>query len=386
VLHRFVQETPGVTLRDGCAVEGLLAERTGPGDVPLVTGVRVRRGDGGEEAIAADLVVDAGGRRSRLAAWLRDIGAPELREDSEPCGIFYCSRFYRFLPGATRPRPEPLIGADLGYLKYGIFHGDSGIFSLTFAAPPEDAPLRALLRTAPFEAAARALPLVAPFVEPDRAEPITDVHGMGNLRNTRRHFVERGLPRALGLVPIGDAAIHTNPMYGRGCSFAVLHAYLMADALRAHPDDSLAFARALDEATEREIVPWYRLAVAQDRDAMEVARRVREGDPTRAPTPTAPDGPVDPKAWMRDLLRHGLVPALRSDATVLRAFLRGLHLLDPPGDLMKRPELLTRILEVYQRRHQREEESLGPDRAAMLAILAEASGARQTVGAGAALG
>ena len=42
--------------------------------------------------------------------------------------------------------PDELGGADMGYLKYGIFLGDGGIFSVTLAASPEDAPLRALLR------------------------------------------------------------------------------------------------------------------------------------------------------------------------------------------------------------------------------------------------
>jgi hypothetical protein len=262
-----------------------------------------------------------------------------------------------------------VIGADLGYLKYGIFHGDGGIFSLTFAAPPEDAPLRALLRTAPFESAVRALPATRPWVDPAVAEPITGVHAMSNLKNTRRHFVPDGRPLALGVVAIGDAVIHTNPMYGRGCSFAVLHAFLLADAVRAHGSDLRALALALEEATVREIVPWYRLAVTQDRDASEWSRRMREGV---ADAPAAPGAAVDPKAYFRDLFRHGLVPALRTDATVLRAFLRAVHLIDPPGDLFRDPEVLRRVLEVYQRRGERHDAPAGPERAELLAVLAAA--------------
>jgi hypothetical protein len=81
---------------------------------------------------------------------------------------------------------------------------------------------------------------------------------------------------------------------------------------------------------------------------------------------------VDPRAYLRDLLLRGLVPALRLDATVLRAFLRRFNLLDPPGDLMREPELLQRVLAVYQRRHERVEPSLGPDRAALLELIAAA--------------
>jgi hypothetical protein len=53
------------------------------------------------------------------------------------------------------------------------------------------------------------------------------------------------------------------------------------------------------------------------------------------------------------LLRDGFVPALREDATVLRAFLRLFNLLDAPSDLMKDPALMTRVLASYARRETR---------------------------------
>ncbi len=368
VLHHQVQGEPGVTLRDGCEVLGLEAEPQADGP-PRVCGVRIRH-DGGEEVLAADLVVDASGRRSRLPRWLDAIGAEAPEEASEACGIFYCSRFYRLRPGAETPPRDAVIGADLGYLKYGIFHGDGNIFSLTFAAPPEDKGLRALLRTAPFEAAARALPATEPWVAPEIAEPITDVHGMDRLMNTRRQFVRDGRPLARSVVAVGDAAIHTNPMYGRGCTFAVVYAALLADALRAHPDDRDALAVALAEAEAREVVPWYELTLGQDRDAIELAASLRE--PAEPETQQA-TGAVDPKAYMRDLMKRGLLPALRTDATVLRAFMRAVNLLEPPGDLMRDPEVLRRVIASYEARDTRIEPDLGPDRASMLELLADAA-------------
>lgn len=365
VLHRTVLASPGVRFRDGCNVTGLLQDGRVEG-VPRIVGASLRAANGAKEALHADLVVDASGRRSPLPRWLGALGAPSLREESEPCGIFYCSRFYRLRPGVEPPERETTIGADLGYLKYAIFHGDSRIFSITFAASPEDRPLRALLRTEPFARATRSLPAMQRWVDPAVSEPITEVHGMDHLRNARRFLVEEGRPVAVGLAVLGDAAVHTNPLYGRGCTFALLHAYFLADALAEHADDPLALALAMEDASEREIIPWYRLAQAQDRDAALVARQLREGV-----APPAPDGrgPVDPRAWMRDVIRRGLVPALRLDATVLRAFLRSLNLLDPPGDLLKDPAVLSRVLAVYQKRDQREEPKLGPDREEMIALL-----------------
>jgi hypothetical protein len=267
------------------------------------------------------------------------------------------------------PARETTIGADLGYLKYAIFHGDARIFSITLAADPADRALRALLREGPFEATARALPPVAGWVDPAVSSPITGVYGMDGLCNLRRRFVHEGRPLLLGLLALGDAAVHTNPLYGRGCTLALVHAAALVDSVALHGDDLEALALAFDAATERELIPWYKLAVAQDRDALEWARRLRENG-----APTRPDGtgPIDPRAGLRDLLLHGLVPALRLDATVLRAFLRGFNLLDPPGDLMRNADLLKRVLAVYQSRHERTEPALGPDRETLLGLIATA--------------
>ncbi|MDH3686868.1 MAG: NAD-binding protein [Myxococcales bacterium] len=371
VLRRAALDQDGVEFRDGAEVRGLLADPSA--DPVRVTGVEFARA-GETETLEADWVIDASGRRSPLSRWLEAAGGPAIREESEDCGIFYCSRFYRLLPGAPAPRRDTTIGADLGYLKYAIFHGDSKIFSITFAASHEDDAMRALLRLPAFEAAAAALPATQPWVDPAVAAPISDVHGMASLRNTRRYFVEEGRPIAQGLLAIGDAAIHTNPLYGRGCSFALVHAFLLAEALRDHPDDPIAAALALDAATVREIVPWYDLSLAQDRDARTVARLYESGaDPTHAPESTGQTGDtVDPRAYMRSLLRHGLLPALRSDPDVSRAFFRSFNLLAAPGDVMSDPKILGVVLQHYQQRGERVEPTLGPNRAGMLDAFGDA--------------
>jgi 2-polyprenyl-6-methoxyphenol hydroxylase-like FAD-dependent oxidoreductase len=341
-----------------------------PGDVPRAAGVRLRGADGLEETLAAELVVDASGRRSRLPEWLRGLGAAAPEEHSAPCGIFYTSRFYRLRGGARPPRRETTVAADLGYLKYAVFHGDSHIFSVTFAASPEDVPLRALLRRPGFERAAAAIATTRAWTDPACAEPISDVHGMDQLRSMHRRLVRHGRPLAAGVVAIGDAALHTNPLYGRGCTLAVWHAFLLADALREHPRDREAFALALDEVTERLLVPWYRIGVRQDLDAAEIAALHRRGEEPGENADAAPGVPVDPKAWLRSVLRFGLLPALRVDAVVARRFFRAFNLLDPPDDLLRDPDLLARVLAVYRGRAGRQEPELGPPRAKLLELLA----------------
>ena len=369
VLHRIALDTPGLAFRDGCTARGLRLEDGDPAAPPRVVALEVESTAHGAELLTADLFVDASGRRSRLPAWLEAAGRPRPREEEAPCGIFYGSRFYRLNPGVEPPLRETTIGADLGYLKYAIFHGDARIFSVTLAADPADRALRPLLRVGPFEAAARALPPVASWIDPAVSTPITGVYGMDSLKNLRRHFTEAGRPLVLGMLPVGDAVVHTNPLYGRGCTLALVHAAALADCVAKHGSELEGLALAFAAATERELVPWYEVAVLQDREAIAWARTLREHG---VPPPPSGTGPVDPRAFLRDLLLHGLVPALRLDATVLRAFLRRFNLLDPPTDLMREPDLMARVLAVYQRRHERAEPSLGPGREALLGLIAAA--------------
>ena len=365
VLRRAALDEPNVTIRTGVAATGLLTsnpnfgadlapdDSSTPnfGGVPTVTGVRL---DDGTELVA-DLVVAANGRRSAVAEWLAEIGAREVTETAEDTGIVYASRFYRLLPDADLPPRTGPIGGDLGYVKYGTFVGDNRTFSVTLAVPTGDDELRRRLADpAAFDAAARSLPATAPWLD-GRAEPLTpDVHMMAGLLNKWSDYVVDGEPAAIGLVPVGDAVLCTNPLYGRGCSTAYWSAHLLATAITEHGDDAKAVAVTYDNALRAEIHPWYRSSVEQDREARRVAAALLSGED--------PYGDAsDPRAFTRSVLRDGLAPALRSDQVVLRAFIRNLNLLSPPDALLTDTDFGARIFAVLQTKDQRPPEpSLGP--------------------------
>jgi 2-polyprenyl-6-methoxyphenol hydroxylase-like FAD-dependent oxidoreductase len=370
LLRRHVLDSGRVDFRDGDEVTGLATSDSTSGP-PSVTGVHVIRADGAREVLHADLVADASGRRSKLPDWLEGIGAPRPREDAEPCGIFYSSRFYRLRDGAVPPPLASGMGQDLGYMKIGIFPGDARIFSVTLAASPDDDVLRALLRPRGFERSAAALPILKGWIDPATSEPISEVHGMANLRNLRRFLIRDGEPLALGVVALGDALIHTNPIAGRGCSLGWVSAFLLAESLRKEPDDLRALALHLESRVEREIVPWYEIQIQQDRDAIEVDAMQRRGEnPFKI---ERDDGSQDPKAFMRSLMREGLGHALREDIHVLRAFMRVLNLLDGPQDLMKRPEIFQSVLRAWNERHGKPPLAVGPTRAEMVDWLRSAA-------------
>ncbi len=349
VLRRTVQTEGRVRFLSGVAVEGLLAD---PGTPPVVRGVRLVGGG----TLTADLVVVAGGRRSTLPDWLDAIGAAPVHEEVDDAGVVYLSRFYRLADGAELPDRTGPAGGDIGYLKYGSFVGDRRTFSLTFAVPTEDDHLRRVLDDpATFDAVCAQLPPMAPYVD-GRGIPISEVHKMGGLVNRWREYVPGGEPVVLGLHPIGDTRLCTNPLYGRGCSTGFWHGLLLRDVLRAHPGDLRDQAVALAAATESNLVPWYRSSVVQDAEARRVATALLNGeDPDRDTS--------DPRTFIRGVLRDGLLPALRLDAVVLRAFLRQLNLLTSPDALTTDPDVQARVLAVWQARDQRPAEApLGPAR------------------------
>ena len=73
---------------------------------------------------------------------------------------------------------------------------------------------------------------------------------------------------------------------------------------------------------------------------------------------------------MRSVMRDGLLPAVRTDAVVFRAFLRSFNLLATPDLLMSDPDLIGRVLAVWQDRDNRPPEpSLGPRRRELLSAL-----------------
>jgi flavin-dependent dehydrogenase len=295
--------------------------------------------------VKADVVLDATGRPSRLPTLLRDAGV-ELRETKSGTGIVYLSRFYRLRDGP--PNAQAFNGADLGYLKFAVFRGDNRSFSVTLAYGTDDTEMRSLRDRGRFDAATNAIPLIAEWVHPDMAEPISGVEYMGGLINRVRPFVVDGEPVVLGLHAVGDASVCTNPLYGRGCSLGMVHGVLFADAVGQDGDDPRKLAINFEEATQRELVPWYVASKQQDKVSMAVQRgeELSQFD-----------------SFVRSLVTDGVFPASRYNADVSRAWFRTFNLLTPPDALMTNPDVMRTVMEYWNSRESREPpEPMGPPR------------------------
>ena len=118
-IRRRTMSIPNVEIRNGSVREPHFDARR-----QRVTGVLLDSGNGAEpEFLAADLVVDAAGRGTRLPVWLEQWGFTRPREDTVEVGIGYASQQVRIPEGlidqkvvvAGASREQPL---GLGMLCY----------------------------------------------------------------------------------------------------------------------------------------------------------------------------------------------------------------------------------------------------------------------------
>jgi 2-polyprenyl-6-methoxyphenol hydroxylase-like FAD-dependent oxidoreductase len=258
VLRRYVAGYPSIHILNDVTVDGLIADRD-EGSLS-VRGVKLRRDSVAEhgQAIVADIVVDASGRGSRFPRWLGEHGAC-VREENDDAEIVYYTRHYRLKPGVAEPsrQAKDRAAGDLGYLKYGVFPGDNGNFAIIVCLHRVEQELHeAVTQGERFDRICRSIPGLAPWVAESAAEATTEPFGIGDIRAVWRHYVEDGEPVAHHFFAVGDAALRTNPLYGRGCSTGILHAHLLAEVL-AEVDDPRERARTFDARTEEALRPIF---------------------------------------------------------------------------------------------------------------------------------
>lgn len=267
VLRTRVRALPNVRIREQTDVTGVVVNPASG----RVAGARIcdRRGETPVDAIAeADLVVDAMGRGSRVAAWLQQATGVQVPTLDLNAKVMYSSRWYNRPkdPGADlwwrqlviTPRPA---GRGSPYSEYltTIYPVDGdrwivfmGSWGHDMPATPED-----------FDRAARLLrtPVFADALA--RAEPISDVYTTRSTHNRWLRY-DRATPPA-GILAVGDAACAFNPLYGQGLSAAAKAATLLQQAAREHGRIDQTFARSYFARHERFLqLPWT-LATMRDK-------------------------------------------------------------------------------------------------------------------------
>jgi 2-polyprenyl-6-methoxyphenol hydroxylase-like FAD-dependent oxidoreductase len=231
-----------------------------------VTGVLLDPpGRGEAEFVAADLVVDAAGRGTRLPVWLTQWGYERPVEETIDIGINYATHRFR-VPEGLIAEKVVVAGAShdqslgLGMLYYEDRTWVLTTFGVAHAKPPATFPemlaLADELLPAHFSAALA------------QAEPVgeTAYHAFPASRWRRYDKLDR-FPA--GIVPLGDAVASFNPTFGQGMTMTSLQAGHLRRALQSplESTESIAdpadLARQLNRATAKTTYPvWIMNGIA----------------------------------------------------------------------------------------------------------------------------
>jgi 2-polyprenyl-6-methoxyphenol hydroxylase-like FAD-dependent oxidoreductase len=210
-----------------------------------------------EEAVDADLVVDAAGRGTRLPAWLQQWGFDRPREDTVEVGIAYATHQVHIPEGllkekvvvAGASRDEPI---GLGMLFYEDGNWGLTTFGINKVEPPQNFDEMCV-------AADRILP--ERFANAIRqGTPIGDVafHKYPTSR-WRRYDEMKRFPA--GIIPFGDAVVSFNPTFGQGMTMTAIQAGNLSAALKTQDTD---LAGVLGKATAKTTWPVWMMTTIGD--------------------------------------------------------------------------------------------------------------------------
>ena len=341
-------ETTATAATTGTTEAAEAAEAAGTiGEAARVSGVLLA--GGGVER--ADLVVDCGGRRSQLPAWLVAAGARRPVEEREDSGFAYYGRHFRGRDGRLPQQCGPLL-QHYDSVSLLTLPGDNACWGVGFVVSSKDHELRSLRDADRWDAALARYPLAAHWRD---GEPLGGVAALAGIEDRLRRFVVDGLPVATGVVAVGDAWACTNPSLGRGASIGLLHAGLLRDVLReldaADPGAADKLVRRFAELTESVAEPLYRMSVWFDRHRLaelDADRRAATGGTAtggaatgETATGAAPYRPDDPR-WAAS---KALFAASLTDPDLLRAHLSVASLLTTPAELFAQHGVLERVLQ-----------------------------------------
>ena len=215
VVRRRVEALPQVSIEGGVRVAGL---------APSGGGWQVHAQD--RDPFAADVVIDASGRSSRMPHWLDDLGVHVREPEVVDAQLGYASRLYRSV-GSPPLRTGVVIAATpeipRGALALPVENDHWLVIASGYG---QNRPGRT---AAEFDAYLDTLadPAIRDLVA--RLDAVGDVAVHRQTSNRRyRYGLARSWPA--GLLVVGDAACAFNPVFGQGITVAAQQAGKLRDA------------------------------------------------------------------------------------------------------------------------------------------------------------
>ncbi|GHO42057.1 FAD-dependent oxidoreductase [Ktedonospora formicarum] len=257
-IRQRVQALAGVRFLSHQDVVGLIASP----DRKCITGICAREhGQLAERTtIAANLIVDASGRSSKLPHWLQELGYQLPEDEQVHSAIGYSTRYYQFPVDAHREWStvlKPFAQSDGVAFSLLENHTCAVIIgNLGGHYPPTDA-------VAFEQRLAAAIGSYLPALLQD-AQPLGDPRGYRIPVCVRHHF-EQMEAWPTGLLVMGDALCNFDPIYGQGMSVAAIEAETLARCLheqQSHPQSG--FERHVLQRMQEAIAPAWWLSSVSD--------------------------------------------------------------------------------------------------------------------------
>ncbi len=347
VLRTYVTQTTKVTIRNQVSVADIITEKNDSQEV-FIRGLSLidHQESNKRSELFSDIVIDATGRSSKFDKWLTSSGV-NIKEERDDAEIVYYTRHYRLKDGVSEPPRDaknPSMG-DLGYMKYGIFPGDGGHFALIICLPNEEKELRKAIKSGEkFDEIGMTIPGLRPWLSKNKSEATTAPFGIGNIHAVWRDFTGAGNNRLLNFFAVGDSAIRTNPLYGRGCSTGALHAHILADILSTESDP---WSRALrfQEESERKVRPIFQASLNEDKRGIKRAAAIREGVDL--------DKADSLKKWFALAFGDALLAASRDKLFIHREVMKTINLIEKPGEFLKNKKIQRTVFKYMLRGRKR---------------------------------
>ncbi|MFF0698404.1 FAD-dependent oxidoreductase [Streptomyces tendae] len=233
------------------------------GTAAAVTGVSVRRSDGEEDTLLADLVLDASGKASRTPRWLEELGAQQPTTRAVDSGLVYASRLYQAPAGL--PESWPIINVQPDPRGDGpgqngvILPIEGGRWLVTLSGTRGGQPTK---DPEDFQRFALGLrhPLVGQLL--DKATPLGPVQLSHITANRRRYYEKTAMPD--NLVVLGDAVAAYNPQYGHGMSVAAQGAVSMGETIQRRGWGTPGLAASIQKALAQHVNTAWAFATGTD--------------------------------------------------------------------------------------------------------------------------
>lgn len=260
VLYRRVQRIDNVFIRTNTEITGLISSENGQTICGVYTKDRQNQQVG---QLSADMVIDTTGRSSKIIKWLHSLGYTVPEPEVLKVSLGYSTRYYKIpthLGDGWRfviSYAQPEKGISMGTLN----RFEQNIAGITlFRAGGDNYPS---VKAEEFQEELKKLssPEIAEMER--QLEPLQGPRGYRTPETVRQHF-EQMEQWPCGLLVMGDAYCHLDPIHGQGITVAAIETEIIEALLEEqHRNPQPNFERRVLHRIQEAIAPaWWLSAVA----------------------------------------------------------------------------------------------------------------------------